>query len=96
MMVYLTWIYTGGTMQESLFIALVFLGILLLRPIPFQSKEEREELLDKMEKNREKIKELHRIKREEKSQIEQDSLNRAAKRHQKEEIKKKKEASKNH
>lgn len=94
MMVYLTWIYTGGTMQESLFIAMVFLGILLIRPIPFQTKEEREELLDKMEKNREKIKELHRIKREEKSQIEQDSLNRAAKRHQKEEAKKKKGSSK--
>jgi Tfp pilus assembly protein PilN len=86
-LIYLSWNYAGGSLQESLFISLVFLGVLLLRPIPFQSSQKREELLEKMQKNYEQMKELQRIKKEEKKQIDQDALNRSALRTRKEEKK---------
>lgn len=74
---YLAWMFTGGTQIESLFIAVIFTGILLLEPIPFQTKEQREELLEKERINRERIKRLHEQRKLERKMMQQESEKRA-------------------
>lgn len=75
---FLTWVYSGSSYQEGLFIALIFWGVLLLAPIPYQHKALREELLEKERQNRYKIKELHELKRYERKEMERDKQHREA------------------
>ncbi len=74
---YLAWMFTGASAAESLFIAVVFLGILLLEPIPFQTKEEREKLIKKINDNRERIQKLHDKRKGERQMMIQESNRRA-------------------
>lgn len=77
--VYLAWVYSGATYQEGLFIALLFLGILFMAPVPFQSKEVREDLLDKERKNRERIEDLQNLRKYEKKEMDHDAKKRQIK-----------------
>lgn len=78
-LVYLAWVYSGATYQEGLFIALIFLGVLLMAPVPFQSKEIREDLLEKERKNRERIEDLHNLRKYEKKEMDHDAKKRQMK-----------------
>lgn len=78
-LVYLVWMYEGGTYQESIVLALIVFGVSIIRPIKHQSKEEREKRLEQLRKNREKMMELSQMRKMEKKMLEKESLKRQGK-----------------
>ncbi len=51
--------YAGSDFNTSLALGAIFFIILLWNPIGFQTKKEREEMLERLNKNRDKIMMLH-------------------------------------
>lgn len=68
--------YAGSDLYVALGLGGILFTILIMNPISFQSKKERDELMERIQKNREKILLLHEERRKERQDSKKHKKNR--------------------